>query len=110
MNSIKKLLFTIGASAVLIAVISSSSLGSDYPKNENNTNQIKSVTESSKNPAYIIGIYKGYVAVYKYGSDEPFKITEVPVDSLTQGDEVLLTKGIEVADDKELQKRLEDYS
>ncbi len=110
MNSIKKLLFTIGASAVLIAVISSSSLGSDYPKSENNTNQIKSVTESSKNPAYIIGIYKGYVAVYKYGSDEPFKITEVPVSSLTPGDEVLLTKGIEVADDKELQKRLEDYS
>lgn len=110
MNNIKKILFTIGASAVLVAVISSSSLGSDYPKSENNTGQIKSVTENTKTPAYIIGIYNGYVAVYKYGSDEPFKITDVPVNSLTQGDILLLTKGIEAADDRELQKKLEDYS
>lgn len=110
MNNIKKLLFTIGASAVLVAVISSSSFSSDYTRIENSTNQIKNVTENPKIPAYIIGIYKGYVAVYKYGSDEPFKITEVPVDSLTRGDAELLKEGIEVADDGELQKRLEDYS
>ena len=108
-KTIGKVLLTVVISAILVVAISSASFGSDIGNNQSQNPQGQNVGENVSDPAYIIGIYKGYVAVYKYGNDKPFKVTNVPVSSLTQGDVVILEKGIRVADDDELNKRLEDY-
>lgn len=108
-QNIKKILFTVGISAALVVVISVSTFGSDIRGNQPQNPQGQNAADNLTEPAYIIGIYKGYVAVFKYGSDTPFKITDVPVSTLTEGDILILTKGIKVADDDELTKRLEDY-
>lgn len=108
-QNIKKILFTVGISAALVVVISVSTFGSDIRGNQPQNPQGQNAADNLTEPAYIIGIYKGYVAVFKYGSDTPFKITDVPVSTLTEGDILILTKGIKVADDEELTKRLEDY-
>ena len=108
--SLRKLLLTVGISAALVAVISSVSFGSDPAAKQPQNPQGQNAASSSEEPAYIIGIYKGYVAVFRYGSDIPSEITNVPVTSLTDGDILLLTKGIEAADEQELRKRLEDYT
>lgn len=108
-KTVGKVLLTVGISAVLVVAISSASFGSDISKNQSQNPQGQNAAESVSEPAYIIGIYKGYVAVYKYGIDKPVKITDVPVSSLTQGDTLILAKGIRVADEDELNKRLEDY-
>lgn len=109
-RTIGKILLTVGISAILVVTISSASFGSNTQQNQPQNPQEQNAAESVSDPAYIIGIYKGYVAVYRYGSDVPFQVTNVPVISLTQGDALLLAKGIEVADDNELNKRLEDYT
>ena len=108
--SLRKILLTVGASAVLITAISAASSDSGKPQEQAQNPEGQNAAESVSDPAFIIGIYKGYVAVYEYGSDEPIKITDIPVITLTNGDALILAKGIEVADEQELNKRLEDYT
>lgn len=109
-QNIKKILFTVGISAVLVVVISTATFGSDIRGNQPQNPQGQNAANNVSEPAYIIGIYKGYVAVFKYGNGIPFRITDVPVSTLTEGDKLILAKGIRVADDDELNKRLEDYT
>lgn len=108
--SLRKLLMTLGISVLLTAAISSASFGSDPAAEPSQIPRGQNASDSASQPAYIIGIYKGYVAVYEYGGDSPLEITDVPVTTLTKGDILLLTKGIEAADEQEMRKRLEDYT
>lgn len=109
-TAVRKILITVGVSAVLVAAISSASFGTDISPDQTQSPMEQNAAENTKDPEYIIGIYSGYVAVYKYGEDMPVQITNVPVAELTEGDILLLTKGIGVADEQELNKRLEDYT
>lgn len=108
--NLKKILMTVGLSAALVVAISSASFSADPPSGNSENVQMQNETESQTQPAYIIGIYKGYVAVYRYGSYTPYKITEIPVNKLTEGDIVILSKGIRINNEEELNKRLEDYT
>lgn len=64
----------------------------------------------SGTPLYIVGAYKGHVAVFRYGEIQPFQILESTISSLPATDQAMLERGIEVADDTELIRLLEDYS
>lgn len=57
---------------------------------------------------YIVREYDGMVAVFYSGEDKPFKVTDRYVSALPQQDIDDLQKGIEVTNEENLRKLLED--
>ncbi len=58
---------------------------------------------------YIVREYNGKLAVFEFGENKPFRITDLDVALLPQSDQRVLAGGIRVADNKELIRVLEDY-
>lgn len=58
---------------------------------------------------YILKSYKGKIAVFKSDSKTPVKITDTEISKLPKDDQLSLTNGIEVEDELELNRLLEDY-
>ena len=67
-------------------------------------------SDVSVKPMYIVGEYEGHVAVFEYGEIRPFQILESTTAALPDTDRAMLERGIEVTDDTELIRILEDYS
>lgn len=57
----------------------------------------------------VLGSWKGYVALFNQGSEEPMQIFPYAVASLPPADQEALEKGIIVRNDRDLQQLLEDY-
>ena len=57
----------------------------------------------------VLGSWKGYVALFDKGKDEPRQIFPNTVASLPPEDQAALEKGIVVRNDRQLQQLLEDY-
>ena len=57
----------------------------------------------------VIGTWKGYVALFDKGSQEPKQIFPCPVAALPECDQEALEKGIIVRNQRDLQQLLEDY-
>ena len=57
----------------------------------------------------ILGSYKGYIALYNKGADEPRQIFPCPVSSLPPADQEALEQGIPVRTQEQLDQLLEDY-
>ena len=57
----------------------------------------------------VLGSWKGYVALFDQGKDEPRQIFPYPVASLPEADQKALEQGIVVRNERDLQKLLEDY-
>lgn len=58
----------------------------------------------------ILGCWKGYVAVFRPGKEEPWQIYPTPVASLPESDRAALESGIIVRNERILQQLLEDYT
>jgi len=58
----------------------------------------------------ILGTWKGYVAVFRPGNEEPWQIYPTPVASLPEPDRAHLEAGITVRNEQILQQLLEDYT
>lgn len=71
---------------------------SDTPNPENKTNLI-----------YVVKEYNGNIAIFEDHSDTPFKITDIRLSDLPDGDKKLLSKGIQASNSQELNCILEDY-
>ena len=59
--------------------------------------------------SYVVKEFKGNIAVFEKGNENPFKIIETPVSNLPKVDQELLSKGIEVKDENELYCLIEDF-
>lgn len=57
----------------------------------------------------VLGTWKGYVALFDKGKDEPRQIFPNTVASLPPEDQAALEKGIVIRNDRQLQQLLEDY-
>lgn len=57
----------------------------------------------------VLGSYKGYVALFDPGAEEPRQIYPYQVASLPPADQQSLKDGIRVRDDAALQQLLEDF-
>ena len=57
----------------------------------------------------LLGSWKGYVALFDKGSEEPRQIFPCPVDSLPEEDQRALETGIPIRNQRDLQQALEDY-
>ncbi len=57
----------------------------------------------------VLGSWKGYVALFQAGQEEPRQIFPTKVASLPEEDRLALEEGIPVRNDKMLQQLLEDY-
>mgnify|MGYP003292609032 CR=1 FL=1 len=57
----------------------------------------------------MLGSWKGYVALFEKGSDEPTQIFPCPVDSLPPADQAALEEGIPIRNQRDLQEIMEDY-
>ena len=57
----------------------------------------------------VIGIWKGYVALFDQGAAEPKQIFPCPVEALPEADQHALENGIIVRNQRDLQQILEDY-
>lgn len=58
---------------------------------------------------YILKEYEGKIAVFSSDSDKPIKITNASVSKLPQSDQQNLKAGIQVQNQKELNRLLEDF-
>lgn len=59
--------------------------------------------------ALVLGSYKGYVALFNAGAEEPRQIYPYQVSSLPPADQQALEEGIIVRTEEQLNKLLEDY-
>lgn len=57
----------------------------------------------------MLGCWKGYVALFEKGSEEPRQIFPCPVDSLPEQDQKRLQEKIPIRNQRDLQQALEDY-
>ncbi len=57
----------------------------------------------------ILGSWKGYIALFEAGKEEPRQIFPTKADSLPEKDRLALEEGIVVRNEKALQRLLEDY-
>ena len=57
----------------------------------------------------VIGVWKGYVALFDQGAAEPKQIFPCPVEALPEADQNALKNGIIVRNQRDLQQLLEDY-
>lgn len=57
----------------------------------------------------VIGCWKGYVALFDQGAEEPKQIFPCPVEALPEVDQQALENGIIVRNQRDLQQILEDY-
>ena len=57
----------------------------------------------------VLGTWKGYVALFQEGKEEPRQIFPTPVSALPQEDRDALENGIVVRSEEKLQQLLEDY-
>ena len=57
----------------------------------------------------ILGSWKGYVALFDQGAQEPKQIFPALVEALPQEDQAALNAGIPVRNQRKLQQLLEDY-
>lgn len=57
----------------------------------------------------LLGSWKGYVALFENGKDEPRQIFPCPVSTLPEADRQALEQKIPVRNQRDLQQVLEDY-
>ena len=57
----------------------------------------------------ILGSWKGHVALFEKGAEEPSQIFPCPVDSLPPADQSALEQGIPIRNQRDLQQVIEDY-
>lgn len=57
----------------------------------------------------VLGCWKGYIALFERGAEEPRQIFPTQVCSLPPADQAALEDGIVVRNDRDLQQLLEDY-
>lgn len=58
---------------------------------------------------WVLGAWKGYVAIFEKGQEEPRQIFPYSVASLPPADQEALEQGITVRTEQQLQQLLEDY-
>ena len=58
---------------------------------------------------FILGSFKGYVALWKEGAPDPVQIFPCPVDALPEADRNALEQGIYARSQLELDQLMEDY-
>ena len=58
---------------------------------------------------YLLGISRGYVAIWRDEDPQPWLITDMPVSALPPADQKALKEGISLPEDYPLTKALEDY-
>lgn len=57
----------------------------------------------------LLGSWKGYVALFEHGKEEPRQIFPCPVDTLPEKDQLALEEKIPIRNQRDLQQALEDY-
>ena len=57
----------------------------------------------------LLGSWKGYVALFENGKEEPRQIFPCPVSTLPEADRQALEQKIPVRNNRDLQQILEDY-
>ena len=78
-------------------------------KSHSNESIPESQSSSSSSLSYVVKDFNGNIAVFENGKNSPFKITDVPINSLPYADREILRKGIAVTSKSELNRILEDY-
>ena len=58
---------------------------------------------------YILGIHKGYIALWQSPDPEPIRIFPVRSSLLPEADQEMLKAGIQIREDAQLHNLLEDY-
>ena len=103
------ILMSMAISAVIVIMTVSSSVKRQRIKAES----IATQTETETKPievGYYLKAYEGEVAVFRGESQTPFKKLGVSMAFMSDQDKILLTDGIFVQTEKELNSLIEDYA
>ena len=58
---------------------------------------------------FTLGVFRGHLALWKDGAQEPLKVYSVLASAFPEADQKLLSDGIRVKNESELTSLLEDY-
>ena len=67
-------------------------------------------TTADSEYVYIMKIYNGKISIFRKGESQPFRTLDTDISELPDGDIQLLSDGIKIKSDAQLQKSIEDYS
>ncbi len=59
---------------------------------------------------YVLKTLENKIAVYERGTDTPLRILDVPVDTLPYLEQSALENGVQIENDEELRKAVEDFT
>ena len=59
---------------------------------------------------YVLKSFENKIAVYEKGKGTPIKILEVPVDTLPYLEQSALENGVQIRNEEELRKTIEDFT
>ena len=77
-----------------------------------NIQEVEKATNKQEPPggdSYSVKEYRGFIAVFKKGSEKPLRTTEISVKTLPEADQKILKNGIFAENSEQLNEILEDY-
>jgi hypothetical protein len=81
-----------------------------YNSPTQNTSQAETVVPIEERSTYVLRIYDSRVGIFRGNAQEPYSYLDLDVACLSDYDKGLLTSGIEVSTDAELQSLIEDLT
>ncbi len=110
----KKLVIVTGIVLIFMLMLNAEIIPALAQRKANNTDepdntQISSQSQTVKYHSYVVKEYNGKIAVFEKGSQSPYRTTDMYINFLPEYDKALLSTGIEVDTQAEVNKVLEDY-
>lgn len=106
---------------IILVIVSAPNRGDWADKtvnSESKTNAVHNIQEAEKaknkqeppgRDSYSVKEYRGFIAVFKKGSEKPLRTTEISVKTLPEADQKILKNGIFAENSEQLNEILEDY-
>ncbi len=104
----KKIIYMYILAIAISAIIFILSIGKSFGNEK--------VTERTETPqtvyesGYVLGEYNGKIALFRSGSEEPYKKIDFNVDMLTEYDKQMVRNGIYTDTEQELNRLIEDLT
>lgn len=105
----RRILWTLVTAFAISLVIIAGSLTLSAQRETGHAQEAPVQTEAT-DPGYLMRIDGDTIALFRTGSETPYRRLDMPLSLLSEYDRELLTRGIEVRTQKELDQLVEDFT
>ncbi len=104
----KNIIYMYITAIAITVVIFILSIGISF--SNNNKTENAEAPQTVYDSGYVLGEYNGKIALYRSGSNEPYKKLDFKVDMLTEYDKQMVINGIYTDTEEELNRLIEDLT